>query len=66
MRIVSAAGSTGNLCDLSRKYFATTFLSSSLTCPAMQSGLCRPCQVCTAAPAKSARVGYAPERCCLR
>src|SRR6516162_10773050 len=31
---------TGNLCDLSKGYFATTFLSSSLTCPATQSGLC--------------------------
>jgi hypothetical protein len=28
---------TGNLCDLSKGYFATTFLSSSLTCPATQS-----------------------------
>jgi hypothetical protein len=26
--------------DLSKLYFATTFLSSSLTCPATQSGLC--------------------------
>src|SRR5215470_18810104 len=31
----------GNLCDLSKRYFATTFLSSSLTCPAKQSGLHR-------------------------
>src|SRR6516165_986482 len=29
----------GNLCDLSKGYFATTFLSSNLTCPATQSGL---------------------------
>ena len=33
---------TGNLCDLSKGYFATTFLSSSLTCPATQSGLLQP------------------------
>src|SRR6266446_9771595 len=30
---------TGNLCDLSKGDFATTFLSSSLTCPATQSRL---------------------------
>jgi len=30
----------GNLCDLSKWYFAMTFLSSSLTCPATQSALC--------------------------
>jgi hypothetical protein len=29
----------GNPCDLSKAYFATTFLSSSPTTPAMQSGL---------------------------
>src|SRR5438876_584439 len=29
----------GNLCDLSKGYFATTFLSSSLTWPATQSGV---------------------------
>jgi hypothetical protein len=34
---------TGNLCDLSKGYFATTFLSSSLTCPATQSRLCGSC-----------------------
>src|SRR5262249_16794230 len=34
---------TGNLCELSKGYFATTFLSSSLTCPASQSGLWEPC-----------------------
>src|SRR5215472_9744948 len=34
---------TGNLSDLSKGYFATTFLSSSLTCPARQSGLCGLC-----------------------
>ena len=43
------------LCDLSTGYFATTFLSSSLACPAMQSGLCRPCQVCTAAIGRARR-----------
>src|SRR5262249_35555081 len=30
----------GNLCDLSKGYFATTFLSSSPPTPATQSGLC--------------------------
>src|SRR5260370_23856613 len=30
----------GNLCGFPKGYFATTFLSSSLTCPATQSGLC--------------------------
>src|SRR5262245_6595816 len=44
-RIVSAVPEfgwiTGNLSDLSKGYFATTFLSSSPTCPARQSGLCR-------------------------
>jgi len=30
---------TGNLCDLSKGYFATTFLSSSPPTPATQSGL---------------------------
>src|SRR6516225_413736 len=32
---------TRNLYDLSKAYFAVTFLSSSPTCPAMQSGLHR-------------------------
>jgi len=32
----------GNLRDLSKGYFAPTFLSSSLTCPATQSGLYQP------------------------
>ena len=36
----------GNLRDLSKGYFAPTFLSSSLTCPARQSGLCGSCLVC--------------------
>src|SRR5262249_11827423 len=42
-RIVSVAGirlDPTNLCDLSKGYFATTFLSSSLTCPARQFRLC--------------------------
>src|SRR5262245_155559 len=41
-RIVSVAGTRldpGNLCDLSKGYFATTFLSSSPPTPARQSGL---------------------------
>src|SRR5262245_39233655 len=44
-RIVSVAGirlHPGNPCALSKGYFAATFLSSSLTCPAMQSGLYQP------------------------
>jgi hypothetical protein len=48
-RIVSAAGIrliTGNLCDLSKGYFATTFLSSSPPTPARQSGLCWCCRFC--------------------
>ena len=36
----------GNPCELSKGYFATTFLSSSLTCPATHSGLCGLCQIC--------------------
>jgi hypothetical protein len=32
----------GNLCDLSKGYFTTTFLSSSPTTSATQSGLCEP------------------------
>src|SRR5262249_29384386 len=44
-RIVSAVPEfgwiTGNLSDLSKRYFATTFLSSSPTCLASQSGLQR-------------------------
>ena len=43
-RIVSVAGirlDPGNQCDLSKGYFATTFLSSSPSCPASQSGLHR-------------------------
>src|SRR5262249_19474706 len=43
----NSAGFPGNLCDLSKGCFATTFLSSSPVCPATQSGLCRPCQVCS-------------------
>jgi len=42
-RIVSAAGfrlDHRNLCDLSKGYFATAFLSLSLTWPATQSALC--------------------------
>src|SRR5262249_61847057 len=35
---------TGNLSDLSKGYFATTFLSSSLTCPASQSRFYVPSQ----------------------
>jgi hypothetical protein len=41
-RIVSVAGirlHPGNPCDLLKGYFATTFQSSSPSCPAMQSGL---------------------------
>jgi hypothetical protein len=44
-RIISVARirlDPGNLRDLSKGYFATTFLSSSLTCPATQSGLYQP------------------------
>jgi hypothetical protein len=33
----------GNLCDLSKAYFAMTFLSSSPPTPASQSGLCERC-----------------------
>src|SRR6516225_3739246 len=36
----------GNLCDLSKGYFATTFLSSSPTCPAKQSRLCGVFRAC--------------------
>jgi hypothetical protein len=36
----NSAGIPGNLCELSKAYFATTFLSSSPPTPATQSGLC--------------------------
>src|SRR5205823_10480425 len=44
-RIVSVARNpldSGNLTDLSKGYFTTTFLSSSPTTSATQSGLCSP------------------------
>src|SRR5205823_13834750 len=44
-RMVSVARlrlDSGNLFDLSKGYFASTFLSSSPTCPATQSGLHQP------------------------
>src|SRR5262249_16202280 len=46
-----------NLRDFSKGYFATTFLSSNLTCPARQSGLCGPSQVCTAPASSQCRGG---------
>jgi hypothetical protein len=54
---------TGNLC-ISKGYFATTCLTPSLTCPAMQSGLCRPSQVCTAA-VQIGDVDHGPAELCV-
>src|SRR5262249_26182045 len=64
-RVVSAAGirlDHRNLCDLSKGYFATAFLSSSLTWPARQSGLCGLCPVCRNTRTEQARIAAVPER----
>ena len=62
-RIVSVARirlDLGNLRDLSKGYFATTFLSSSLTCPAKQSRLYQPTWANIAQTAWCRGVIYSP------
>ena len=56
---------TGNLCHLSKGYFATTFLSLSPPTPASQSGLRGPCPVCWKAcdvPDRALREGLEIDR----
>jgi hypothetical protein len=49
---------SGNLCELSKGYFPTTFLSSSPTTSARQSGLCEPRMVSVANRATMCEVAW--------